>query len=118
MKRKARAFAKAEFKQALNPDLREDLWTCPGCQAAFATSFCPHCGEQRLRANELSLRGLISQAVHAVTSFDGPLIRAFRCLVTRPGLLTVAYLQGQRKAYSLPLPLFLMANVLFFALQS
>jgi hypothetical protein len=38
--------------------------------------------------------------------------------VTRPGVLTVAYLDGQRKPYALPLQLFLVANVLFFAMQS
>jgi hypothetical protein len=36
----------------------------------------------------------------------------------RPGLLTLAYMQGQRKPYTLPLQLFLVANVLFFAMQS
>jgi len=36
----------------------------------------------------------------------------------RPGALTLAYLQGQRKPYTLPLQLFLLANVLFFAMQS
>jgi hypothetical protein len=30
----------------------------------------------------------------------------------------VAYLKGQRKPFTLPLPLFLFANVLFFAVQS
>jgi len=39
-------------------------------------------------------------------------------VVTRPGSLTVAYLNGQRKPYTLPLQLFLVANVLFFAMQS
>ena len=30
----------------------------------------------------------------------------------------MAYLQGRRKPYTLPLPLFLVANVLFFGMQS
>jgi len=38
--------------------------------------------------------------------------------VSQPGVLTVAYLQGQRKPYTLPLQLFLVSNVLFFAMQS
>ena len=37
---------------------------------------------------------------------------------TRPGALTVAYLRGQKKAYLLPFQIFLVANVLFFAIQS
>jgi len=35
-----------------------------------------------------------------------------------PGLLTVAYQEGQRKLYTLPLQLFLAANIQFFAMQS
>ncbi len=33
-------------------------------------------------------------------------------------MLTVAYVQGQRMPYTGPIQLFLIANVLFFALQS
>ena len=36
----------------------------------------------------------------------------------RPGSLTVAYVEGRRKPYTLPLQLFLVVNVLFFAMQS
>jgi hypothetical protein len=93
-------------------------WTCPTCNEVVATSYCPACGECPPRARDLTLRGLFSQVAQACTNIDGPLLRSFRCLVTRPGILTVAYLQGQRKPYTLPLQLFLVANVLFFAMQS
>jgi hypothetical protein len=39
-------------------------------------------------------------------------------LVTRPGALTVAYVQGRRIGYLGPFQLLLVANVLFFAAQS
>ncbi len=38
--------------------------------------------------------------------------------MTRPGLLTLAYLQGNRKPFIAPVPLFLIANVLFFGVES
>jgi len=38
--------------------------------------------------------------------------------VTRPGALTVAYVQGRRLRYLGPFQLLLVANVLFFAMQS
>ena len=68
--------------------------------------------------HDLTLRGFFGQIALACTSIDGPILRSLRCLVTRPGSLTVAYLNGQRKPYTLPLQLFLVANVLFFAMQS
>ena len=45
-------------------------------------------------------------------------MRSVWSLVARPGALTVAYLDGRRQPYLGPVPLFLMANVLFFAAES
>jgi uncharacterized protein DUF3667 len=53
-----------------------------------------------------------------VSSIDGRLIRSLRSLVARPGFLTVAYVQGRRQRYLGPFQLLLVANVLFFAMQS
>jgi hypothetical protein len=96
----------------------DDPWTCPTCQTSVSTPYCPTCGERPLRARELTFRGLVDQLIAAFISVDGRLIRSFRCLVGRPGFLTVAYLQGQRKPYVGPVPLFLIANALFFATES
>ena len=68
--------------------------------------------------HELTLRGLFHQVFEAFTNIDGRLIRSFRCLVSRPGLLTVAYLRGLRRPYIGPVSLFLVTNVLFFATES
>jgi hypothetical protein len=60
----------------------------------------------------------MGHAFAAVTDVDGRLLRSFRSLVTQPGLLTLAYLQGRRKPYLSPISLFLIANVLFFGTES
>jgi hypothetical protein len=93
-------------------------WTCPSCNSTVSTPYCPTCGESPPSARDLTLRGLFTQLFHAFSSIDGRLIRSFRCLVTRPGVLTVAYVQGRRMPYIGPFQLFLIANVLFFAMQS
>lgn len=93
-------------------------WTCPSCRGAVSTPYCPQCGEQPLRPRELTLHGLAEQVFEAFTNIDGRLLRSFRCLVMRPGLLTVAFLEGRRKPYLGPVALFLVANVLFFAVES
>lgn len=93
-------------------------WTCPSCNLDVSTPYCPGCGERPLRQHELTLRGFLDQLVQAFTSIDGRLIRSFRYLVSRPGFLTVAFLQGRRKAYLGPIQVFLLANVLFFAAES
>ena len=60
----------------------------------------------------------LGQVAQVCTSIDGPLLRSIGCLLTRPGVLTVAYLEGQRKPYAPPLQLFLLANLLFFGMQT
>lgn len=93
-------------------------WICPSCRGTVSTPYCPHCGERPLLPRELTLRGLGEQAFEAFTNIDGRLLRSFRCLVTRPGLLTVAFLEGRRRPYLGPVALFLVANVLFFGTES
>jgi len=95
-----------------------NAWTCPTCQVAVVTPYCPNCGERRLERHDLTFGGLATQIFHAFTSVDGRLLRTFVRLMRHPGDLTVAYLDGQRKPYIGPVSLYLMANVLFFAADS
>jgi Protein of unknown function (DUF3667) len=93
-------------------------WTCPACGAGVASDFCPMCGERRPHPQELTLRGLLHQTLRAVTSVDGRLLRTVRNLVWHPGRLTIQYVDGARKPYVSPIALFLVANVLFVAMES
>jgi hypothetical protein len=93
-------------------------WTCPSCRTRLTTPYCPTCGERPLRARELTLRGLVDQVLESFTNIDGRLLRSFRCLVSRPGVLTVAYLDGRRTPYLGPVALFVSTNVLFFAAEA
>ena len=93
-------------------------WICPTCKGSTSTAYCPDCGERRPSSRDLTLRGLLEQLLHAFSSIDSRLIRSLRLLLARPGELSLAYVGGQRLAYLLPLQIFLIANVLFFATQS
>lgn len=93
-------------------------WTCPGCGRRRASAYCPACGEEPLRPRDLKVDDLAGQIFRAFSSVDGRLLRSFRALLARPGTLTEAYVAGRRRAWLNPLPLFLIANALFFAVQS
>lgn len=95
-----------------------ETWTCPSCHRDNAAPFCPGCGEQRRDPRDLTLRGLLHQAFEAFTNIDGRVLRSFRTLITSPGVLTVAFLEGRRKPFLGPVSLFLVANVIFFAAES
>jgi hypothetical protein len=92
-------------------------WSCPTCGVTVTTPFCARCGEEPLPPRDLTLRGLAEKLLHALTSIDARATRSAWQLVRRPGELTLAWTRGVRKAYVAPFQLFLIANVLFFALQ-
>jgi hypothetical protein len=93
-------------------------WTCPTCRIAVATPFCAACGERPIGPPDLTLRGLLAQLAKAVSGIDGRLVRSFRLLVNQPGALTGAYVEGRRKPFIGPFQIFIIANVVFFAVQS
>jgi hypothetical protein len=93
-------------------------WVCPWCRKLVTTPFCASCGEEPLAPRDLTLRGLTEKVVHAVTSIDARAARSGLKLLRQPGELTLAWMRGVRKAYVAPFQLFLIANVVFFALQS
>ena len=62
--------------------------------------------------------GLMSQVFQSLSSVDSRLLRSLRVLATRPGFITNAYVRGPRKPYIGPFQLFLIVNVMFFAVQT
>ncbi len=100
------------------PVAKRANWTCPNCARRRTAAFCPTCGEEPLRPRDLKVDDLATRLLGALSSVDGRLMRSFRLLLVRPGVLTEAYVAGRRRSYVGPLQLFLIANALFFALQS
>ena len=93
-------------------------WECPTCATMVTTSFCPQCGEWPLDPRHLTIRGLITQLFAFLVSVDTRIVNSLRCLLMQPGALTLAFMRGRRQAFIGPFKLFLLANVLFFAVQS
>jgi hypothetical protein len=93
-------------------------WVCPSCGVQATSPFCPGCGERPVQPFDLSLKGILAQAMKVIGGVDGRLVRSVRALLQRPGSLTEAYAQGRRKPFVGPFQLFLLANLAFFAGQS
>jgi hypothetical protein len=66
------------------------------------------------KTRDLSLKHFLKEAFVAVTDVDSAFIATFRWLVTRPGALTVEYLEGNRARFMAPFRLFLLCNVIYF----
>ena len=92
-------------------------WTCPTCKLTVNTAFCARCGEEPIAPRDLTLRGLAENVFHAFTSIDARAARSAGTLLRHPGELTLSWTRGVRRPYVAPFQLFLIANVIFFALQ-
>jgi len=93
-------------------------WTCPSCGRRRRSKYCAECGEERLRPRDLTFSDLLARFARALSSVDGKLLRSSRAIFLAPGTLTASYIQGERRRFLGPLELFLIANALFFSVQS
>ena len=90
---------------------------CSNCGSAAVNTYCADCGERQPSHRDFSVRGLVLDAAHEITSLDGKLVRSVVALLTKPGLLTREWFEGRRGRYVKPFSLFLLLNVAFFIIQ-
>jgi hypothetical protein len=86
---------------------------CASCGALQSERFCERCGEKRITTHDYSIVHFGETLVETLTHFDIRSVRALKLLVVRPGALTRAYLDGQRRAYVGPIQLFVILNIVF-----
>lgn len=100
------------------PALDATAELCPSCQTQLQGTFCHSCGEKQFHQKELGIRHFASHALHELTHLDTKVFATVRYLFTRPGYLTVEYVEGRRTRYMKPLSLFLVACALMFLADS
>lgn len=90
--------------------------TCLNCGAEIDLSFdyCPHCGQSTFK--ESDLKSFISHFMTDYFTFDSKIFKSLSPLVSRPGFLTLEYLEGKRIQYIPPLRLFIFSSIIFFLL--
>lgn len=93
---------------------RESLH-CRNCGACAPEEYCPHCGQETYE-HLPTAREFVHEFVLHYFAAEGRLWRTLRMLVVRPGGLTLEYLRGRKRAYVLPLRLYLTLSVVFFVL--
>jgi hypothetical protein len=93
-------------------------WTCPTCNTHVTAPFCARCGEGPVPPRDLTLKGLADKLFHSFTSIDSRTAHSVWQLLRHPGELSLAWAKGVRKPYVGPFQLFLIVNVIFFAVQS
>jgi hypothetical protein len=90
--------------------VRVDL-TCRNCGAHAPGKFCPECG-QDTDPRPPSAREFINHFFGNYIAVKGSFIQTLWRLVSKPGQLTVDYLAGRKRAYILPLRLYITISVI------
>lgn len=90
---------------------------CLNCGEPLHGAFCSACG-QRVLPPRPSLRELLGEAFAEFSGWDGKLATTLRLLLTRPGQLTLDFLDGRRVRYITPLRLYLSVSLVYFLLSA
>ena len=82
------------------PNLIEEpvLDGCLNCGSELRGPFCGACGQRAVPAYP-SVREMIGDAWEELSGYDGRFARTLRLLLSRPGALTIAVLEGRRVRY-------------------
>ncbi len=88
------------------------------CSAPVQGRHCSACGELRADLRREGMHHLGLELFESFTHLDGKVFRSLRALFAQPGELTRQYLRGARRPYMTPLQVFLVANLVFFLVQS
>ena len=96
---------------------RDWRMTCLNCGAPRTGPFCAECG-QRAAPPHPTLRELGGQAFSEFSGWDGKIAATLRTLLTKPGKLTLEFLEGRRARFLSPLRVYLMSSVVYFLLAA
>jgi hypothetical protein len=77
---------------------------CPNCGTALAQEwkFCYNCGQEHSSAQELTLNNFVRSTIPDILNIDGKFFTTLKFLFTKPGFLTLEYLQARKASYTLP----------------
>ncbi len=91
---------------------------CASCGARLHGPYCHACGEKRLGPHDYALGHWLEHAVDAFTHFDLKVPRSLWSLLRRPGAMTADVLAGRRRSWASPFQVFLIANLVYYALAT
>ena len=89
------------------------MTTCLNCGAELSGKYCSACG-QRVPRPDPTLGEFLRDATEELVHWDGKIPTTLVALMTKPGQLTLDFLQGRRARWLLPLRLYLICSVVYF----
>lgn len=87
--------------------------TCRNCGASLVGPYCSRCGQRDIDYHQ-SFGTVFRDFLDSFLAFDGKVIQTLWLLLSRPGELTVRFLQGQQIRFLNPIRLYVSISLLFF----
>lgn len=88
--------------------------SCTNCGQPCPDKFCGHCGQKQPRPGDLGLKHALSFAAEETFNVDGKVFHSLKLLLSRPGQLTLDFIEGRRARHVHPVRLTLVFIFLFF----
>lgn len=88
---------------------------CKNCDQELpaAACFCPACG-QSVKSASRPWSEFARETLAELLDLDGRMLSSLRLMFTRPGFLSLEYINGRRTAYTSPVRLYLVISLVFF----
>jgi len=86
---------------------------CLNCHAVIYGKYCHVCGQENIEPRE-TFFGLITHFIYDITHFDGKFFTTLQLLLTQPGFLSKAFMQGRRASYLHPVKMYVFTSAFFF----
>ncbi len=96
------------------PSIVKDI-SCLNCGFPFSgqENFCPECG-QKNKGDKLTFGSFISEIFNGFISWDAKFWTTIIPLLTKPGKVSLDYIEGKRNRYTNPFRFYLTVSILFF----
>jgi uncharacterized protein DUF3667 len=90
---------------------------CANCGALLQGKYCSQCGQKIASVNR-TLGEFLHELLHEIAHVDGKIVTTLRLLITKPGFLSLEYLEGRRARYVALIRLYLLLSVACFAITA
>jgi len=88
---------------------------CLNCGHPFFGNekYCPNCG-QKNKSKKITFKSFLGEVFNGFTSWDAKFWKTLIPLLTKPGRVSLDYINGKRSRYSNPFQFYLSVSILFF----
>ena len=91
--------------------------TCLNCTTSLRPedNYCPNCGQEN-KTHKIPVSHIVLETFEDFFHFDSKLWNTVKTTFTRPGKITIDYLEGKRARYVPPVKLYIFISFIFFLL--